>query len=59
MLFNIAVDESGDTASSSARLIGSLGDGKLSEKLVKNLDGFLILGLGVSGVRGYGLHDVD
>lgn len=59
MLLNISIDESSDVARSSARLIRSLRDGQLVQQLIKNLDGFLVLALLSSGVRGCGVHDVD
>lgn len=59
MLFNVTVDEGSDVASSSARLVSGLRYGEFVEKLVKNLDRLLVLGLRVGGIRGYRLHDVE
>ena len=53
------VDESGDVASSSARLISGLGDGQLAKELIEHFDRLLILGLGVGRVRGDRLHNID
>lgn len=59
MFFDVTVDESSDVASSSACLIRRLAKGQLVEQLVENFDRFLVLGLRVRRVRGYGLHDVE
>ena len=59
MLLNVAIDESSDVASGSARLSRSLGDGELVEQLIEHLDGFLVFALLSSGIGGCGIHDVD
>lgn len=50
MLLNVAIDESSDVPSGSARLSRSLGYGQLVEQLIEHLDGFLIFALLSGGI---------
>lgn len=59
MLFDGTVDERSDVARSSARLISGFRDVQLAQELFEHLDRFLILRLGVGGIRRDRLHDVD
>ena len=59
MLFDVSIDESGDVASGSTRLIGSLRDGEGGQEFIEHLHRLLVLALGVGRVRGHGIHVVD
>ncbi len=59
MLLDVSIDESSDVARSSARLVGSLGDGQLVQELIEDLDGFLVLAFLSGRIRGCGVHYVD
>ena len=59
MLFNVAIDESSDVASSSACLISGLWNGEGVQELIEHLDRFLVFGLGVCRVVGHWIHNVD
>lgn len=50
MLLNVAIDESSDVASGSARLGRCLGDGELVQQLIEHLNGFLVFALLSSGI---------
>ena len=59
MFFNVAINKGSDVASSSARLVGGLGNRELVQQFVKNLFGLGVLRLGRGCVRGSGLVDVN
>ena len=59
MLLNVSIDESSNVARGSARLGRSLRNGQLVQQLIEHLDGFLVLALLGSGIRGCAVHDFD
>ena len=59
MFLNVTIDERGDVTGCGAGLVGGLRNGQLVQQVIKHFDGFLVLGLGVCRIRGYGVHDVD
>ena len=59
MFLDVSIDERSDVASSGARLVCGLGNRKGVQQLIEHFDRFLILGLGVGGVIGHGIHDFD
>lgn len=59
MLLNVTINECGDIAGCSAGFGGGLGNGQLVQQVIEHLDGFLVLGLGVCRIGGYGIHEVD
>ena len=59
MLLNVSIDESSDVACGSARLGRSLRNGQFVQQLIEHLDGFLVLALLSSGIRGCAVHDFD
>jgi urease gamma subunit len=58
IFFDVTVNECRDVASSSARLICGLRDGKGVQELIEHLDGLLVLGLDVGGGV-HVFHDFD
>lgn len=50
MLFDIAIYESSDVEGGGAGLICSLGDGEGVKQLIQDLDGFLVLRLGIGRI---------
>ena len=59
MFLNITIDERSDVTGCGAGLVGGLRNGQLVQQVIEHLDGFLVLGLGVCRIGGYGIHDVD
>lgn len=59
MLFDIAIYESSDVERGGAGLVCCLRDGEGVKQLIQDLDGLLVLRLGVGRIRGCGIHNVD
>lgn len=59
MLFDIAIYKSSNIERGGAGFVCGLRDGESVEQLIQNLDGFLVLGLGVGRVRRSRIHNID